>query len=916
MRTWKGLHIEAEGSGISEPLSYQVNLLGTLLGHVIREQAGEPIFNLVETLRSRLKSGEDGYDAVRRRIGELSMDELFWLIRSYTAFFNLVNEAERQEIIRINHEAEVSETPDSPRSESIMDAVHRLKDRGLSVDGVLDLIGDMDIQPTLTAHPTEARRGSILYKQKQIAALLSRIPLKGELSPWEKDRIFTRIYHEIGLLMTTDDIRGERLQVLDEVDNVLYYCKNAIWETVPRIYHDLRNALKVYYDQVPDMQPFLRYRSWIGGDRDGNPFVTPEVTRQALRAYRETALRNYRDAVVKLWQELSPSDLRVKVSEELLASIQADAAFVSLDQHQLTRYRHEPYRLKLRYMQERIERLLREPDAATYTADAFEEDLLILKRSLETSGLGDIGAYGLLSDLIIRARVFGFHLASLDIRQHSRIHEQAVEELLHLGGVTDRYSDLGEAEKIALLEAELLNPRPLAGCFSDFSDNTENVLGAMAVMREAMERDSGSIGSYIISMTHGVSDMLEAILLAKEANLWRLRDGKVESAVDVVPLFETISDLERAGGLMEDLFNSRVYKKHLAGRGNFQEIMLGYSDSNKDGGFWTANWALQEGHEHLSSVCRKYDIRFRLFHGRGGSVGRGGGRANQAIFSMPPESRNGKLRFTEQGEIISFRYAQNRIARRHLEQIVNAILQTVHETQCDPGCSPVMTNMMTELSRHSMKAYRELIDNPDFWEWYKQLTPIEFIGRLPIASRPVSRKAARDVEFDDLRAIPWVFAWTQTRYSLPGWYGMGTAFSQVIAADPENLSLLREMWETWSFFRTVLDNAQLEMARARLEIAAHYNRLSQSDFHEKIVEDFEQAREVVLKITGQKELLDNHPVIQKSIHLRNPYTDVLNLVQVELLRRWKEAPEAEHGALRHAVFLSINGISAAMQSTG
>ncbi|MFO8084723.1 MAG: phosphoenolpyruvate carboxylase [Desulfobacterales bacterium] len=921
MKEWSGLNIELEGGGISEPLSYHVNLLGTLLGQVIREQAGKDIFELVEDLRNLCKavekvSVETGYEAVEQKIRSLSLDKLFWLIRAYTAFFNLVNEAERQEIIRINREAEQTETPESSRGESILEAVHRFKERGLKFEEVFGLIRDVDIQPTLTAHPTEARRGSILYKQKRIAGLLSRIPIRCELSDREKEDVFTQIYHVIGFLLATDDVRSGRLGVMDEVENGLYYCRNAIWETVPRIYQDLKEAMETFYGKAPDFHPFLQYRTWIGGDRDGNPNVTPKVTVKALRIYRTAALEGYRAALTNLWQVLSLSSRRVAVSDELLDSLEKEAETLRLDPDFLRRYRYEPYRLKISYVLERIEALLREPEKSDYTAQDFIADLEMINRSLKISGLGDMSTFGQLFGLLVRTHVFGFHLVSMDLRQHSGVHEKAVSELFRLAGVTDRYMNLSEPEKRELLEAELLNPRPLVGGSRDISESTTQVLQTLEVARNTMERDEKAIGAYIVSMTHTVSDMLEVLLLAKEVNLWRLDEGKVVSSIDVVPLFETISDLNRSAELMAEIFSSRIYRMHLKAREDFQEIMLGYSDSNKDGGYLMANWALEKSHGNLADVCREHNIRFRFFHGRGGSIGRGGGRANQAIFAMPPASRNGRLRFTEQGEVISFRYALSPIARRHLEQIVNAVFGTVHQIECDMGCTPEMTEIMSTIASRSMTAYRELIDDPEFWEWYRQITPIEQISHLPIASRPVSRKSTENVTFGDLRAIPWVFSWTQTRYNLPGWYGMGRALGDLIDEDENNLVRCREMWKNWMFFNMVLENAQREMARARLKIAARYDRLSKLNFHERIAADFEKARQVILAITEQEELMDNHPVIQKSIRLRNPYTDVLNLVQIELLRRWQSASDENRGPIRHALFLSINGIAAAMQSTG
>jgi phosphoenolpyruvate carboxylase len=531
-------------------------------------------------------------------------------------------------------------------------------------------------------------------------------------------------------------------------------------------------------------------------------------------------------------------------------------------------------------------------------------------------GLGLLSSYQSLSNLIIRSQVFGFHLAALDIRQHSQVNEAVIAELLKLSGVSENYPTLRESEKVALLEKELVNPRPLCGDREDLSVQSIELLDVFKLIRSAMHKDQQAIGAYIVSMTHSVSDLLEVLLLAKEVGIWRTKDDVVITPLDVVPLFETIEDLEGAASLMEALYKNALYRRHLRARNDFQEIMLGYSDSNKDGGFWMANWALHKGQEHLSEVGLQYNIKMRFFHGRGGSVGRGGGRANQAIFAIPTQSRSGRMRFTEQGEVISFRYARPFIARRHLEQIVNAVLLTANDRECDVGCSPQMQALMERIATQSMQAYRKLIDDPKFWPWYKQLTPIEHIGSLPIASRPVSRVSASEVQFDDLRAIPWVFSWTQTRYNLPGWYGAGTAIEEEIKNDSETLNQLQEMWQSWPFFRTVIENVQLELARTRLEIAQAYSGLSDDLFHDIIAAEFEKIRSAVLKITGQQSLLDNHRAIQQSIVLRNPYTDVLNLIQVELLRRWAVHSEEQSIPLRQALFLSINGIAAAMQSTG
>ena len=922
MRSWKGLKIESEGEGISAHLSHQVNLLGTLLGQVVRERAGDGVFDLVENLRHGCKEAsrknDPGlYDQVRDSIRKLSLDEIFWLIRSYSSFFHLINEAERQEITRLNRIKAMSQSPESPMPDSILEAVSKIKGDGASETQVLEMLKRLDIQPTLTAHPTEVRRGSLLFKQNRIAKLLADIPVDAELTEREKDAVFTRIYHEIGLIMATEDIRADRLRVEDEVKNGLYYCEHSIWETVPRVYRDLHEAMEICYAiPSPYIRPFLRYRSWIGGDRDGNPYVTPGVTRQTLRVHQNAAWKGYLRELDLLWTELSISSLRIDTPEILKKSLEEDENNFDLNRSQFRRYRLEPFRLKIFYMIEKLERSQDGAAPETYPVDAFRADLNVLRDALSEAGLSDLAARGRLADLIVRGKVFGFHMAALDMRQHSGVHERTVEEMLEAAGAASGYSKMEEKRKLEILEQELANPRPLVKTGEDLSETAAEVLETFEMIREAMDQNPESVGGYIVSMTHDVSDMLEVLLLAKETGLWKYRRDRVASRLDIAPLFETISDLENSGELLKNMFASPVYRKHLRCRDNFQEIMLGYSDSNKDGGYWTSNWSLEKALKELSEVCSNHGIRFRFFHGRGGSIGRGGGRANQAILSQAPESRNGAIRFTEQGEVISFRYARTSIAHRHLEQIVNAVIHAASDPACDSGCLPPMRALMEKISDRAMKTYRELIDDPAFWDWYKKATPIEHIGRLPIASRPVSRKSAKDTEFDDLRAIPWNFSWTQTRYNIPGWYGIGTALAQTAGKDKQDLELLEEMWKSWPFFKAMLENAQLEMARSRLEISRVYSRRASGNIHEKIAAEFERAEKWVLKITGQKELIDNHPTIKKVIGLRNPYTDVLNLVQIELLRRWENTGENEKGPIRHALFLSINGIAAAMQSTG
>ncbi len=930
MKKWENLNVQSRGNGIFPRLSRRINLFRELLSVAIRQQSGEEIFQLIETLRALCRDAYQDEQAEKREealaiIRELSLKDIQDIIRCYTTYFHLVNKSEQYEIAFINRDRELESSPDKPRAESIAAGIALLKAEGHSLEEVLEIISQLDVQPTLTAHPTEARRRSILYKQQHISKLLDKLERR-QMTPKETEDVKTGLFHQISLMLATDEVRAERLTVIDEVQQGLYFFTTTIWEIIPRIYEDIRNALVLYYDADPniDLPIILKYRSWIGSDQDGNPFVTPDVTRGTLRSHRLAVLRKYQDALRLLRRELSLSSRLTRVSVELSASLREEAEKFSLGEDVLRLYKNEPFRLKINYIQQKIDALLTAEEASEappldYGSDAFIADLQLLKSALEDSGVEGLPASLTLNDLIIRARTFGFHIAASDVRQHSRIHEAAVAELLKVAGVSDDYYALSEGERVAKLTEELKNPRPLAPSWVPLAGDTAYAIDSLKTVRDALQKDPKSIGCYIISMTHDLSDMLEVLLLAKEVGLWEWRDGNISARIDVVPLLETIDDLQRAEALLDQMFAHEIYRKQLAARDDFQEIMLGYSDSNKDGGYWMANWALYKGQHAIAAACRKHNIDFRLFHGRGGTVGRGGGRANRAILALPENSYTGRIRFTEQGEVITFRYAIPAITHRHLEQIVNAMLQAACKAvavKSEQSFSPEAEKLISAIADQSMKNYQALISDPTFWKSYIEITPIEHISRLPIASRPVSRKSANMVDFEDLRAIPWVFAWTQIRYNLPGWYGFGSALADILENDKNALKTLQSLYKSWPFLKTVIDNAQLELGRTHLVIAEYYTRLTGKHFHGKILNDFQKAIAAVCEITGQQDIMEDAKVLKRSIELRNPYTDVLNLLQLELLSRWKNITEKEQEEMRHVLFLSINGVAAAMQSTG
>lgn len=906
------------------------DLVTTLLDEVVdgpRATARDTARELVALCQPGA-AASGGLTEVRTRLAGRSNEELLEFIRYLTVRFHLLNNAEKANIARVNHERERVETFKKPRAESIAEGVRSVADAGLTMEQTVALLEKLDIQPTLTAHPTEARRRSLQAKLREVSDLL-RIRRSADSTPTDARRAEARMRQVTRMLLVTDDVRARRLGVIDEVRNGLHFLTGAIWDAVVLLGRDLAEGVSGVHDRgdakmsLADVPPLLRYRTWMGGDRDGNPRVTAEVTRRTLELLSGAAREKLLAAINDLRQELSVSDRRCEAPAALLAAIQRESAFKAADADILAHAQHEPYRVRVLQIQSK---LANDPG---YSRAALLADLEALRSWLHEVGLREEADEGPLAELILRVKVFGLHLASLDLRQHSAVHERVVSELLKLGGVHPDYASLDEDARLAILRTELSGPRPLLRRGAQVSEESAELLGVLEVVAAAQAREPDSVKAYVVSMTHSVSDLLEVLLLMKETGLFRIEDDGVKSGLDVVPLLETIDDLSRGPELLTQLFGESVYKAQLAARGKvestdgspFQEIMLGYSDSNKDGGYLMANVALRAAQQRLSEVCRAHGIAFRLFHGRGGSVGRGGGRANRAILSMPTAAHNGRIRFTEQGEVISFRYGVPAIARRHIEQIVSAMIVSGRRGGLiGPPDAPAVNHesaaLLDRLAERSMQAYRALIEDPEFWPWFVAVSPVRHIGGLPIASRPVLRSGGR-LTFESLRAIPWVFSWTQMRSIAPSWYGMGAALGEL---SRDQMQRLKDAHGTWEFFRTVISNVQREMARARLEIARFYalEHPSGERMHGLIEQDFAATAKAILEISGQESLLAGEPVIARAIAARNPWTDLLNLAQVELLKRARESSEVDDspGGLQQAIFASINAIAAAMQSTG
>lgn len=912
------LNVEPEAYGLSPSLSNDLRILDRILGKVLGDQEGEEFID-----QARHFASAEDLDitewAKTERPGDLSA-ALGRIARAFTAYFQLANLAEQKEIVRVNRER------GNGRRESIRDAVLTLKNQGKSAAEMQALLDRLEITPTLTAHPTEAKRRAVLDKLYAIVRSLSDHERGPGLSdPLDSENeALEALERTLTLLWQTDEMRAVQLTVEEEVRNALYFFEQTLFEVVPWLHDDLFDALQeAYPGERFTVRPFLKYRSWVGGDRDGNPKVTPEVTWQSLLTHRARALEILLKRAGNLRREFTQSQNLVPVSPEVEAIALAFAEEGLVTPQECERYSQEPYVRLMLGVEEKLRRTLARAPGGYGDEDELLVHLRAAEESLQVNRTAALAQKGPLAHLVRQVEAFGFRLAGLDVRQHSERHERALAELLKAAGEEEDYLKLSEDERVALLSRELGNPRPLVPADYVPSPETRTVVDVFAVLRRACrELSPRSVGSYVISMTHGVSDVLEVLLLAKEAGLLRTGpEGTLESDLDVVPLFETIDDLNRSADLVGQMFSNPAYRAHLKARGDSQEIMLGYSDSSKDGGFLSANWALQSTLSRISAVSREHKVPIRYFHGRGGTVGRGGGRANRAILAQPAGSFDGRIRFTEQGEVISFRYSIAPIAHRHLEQIVSAALiaaSHADEVSNESEFAPIMGR----LESASREAYRSLVyEDPDFWTFYTQATPIEHISLLPIASRPVFRPGKALTGIEGLRAIPWNFAWVQSRTTLVGWYGLGAALEPLLA-ESKTREELRRMYQTWPFFRTIVDNAQLELMRAHIPTSRRYaERVEPKEigkrFQSRIEEEFERTVAAVLQITQQPEILDSAKVVRSTVLFRNPAVTPLSAIQVALMDAYPDLDDdARSGAWRQAMLQSIAGIAAAMQSTG
>ncbi|WP_254768812.1 phosphoenolpyruvate carboxylase [Salinilacihabitans rarus] len=885
-----------------------VRELGALLGDVLEEQTSRRAFETVESCRTAAidyRSGDiDSREPLARELEGLSPHQQRIVARAFTTYFELINLAEERERVRSIR----ADSQEGTLEDSLEQAAAELAEE--DTETVERILEDVLIEPTFTAHPTEARRKTVKAKLRAVATHLETLDER-LLTDKESEQVWRDVDAEVTSLWQTPQVRKRQPEPEDEARNVQWYLENTLFDVVGEVYDELADALEDEVGANLDVPKLFEFRSWAGSDRDGNPFVTPEVTANTLARQREVVIEKYRDELKRLSGVLSQDGSRIDAGGEFAASLEADRERLPGSARTAEeRYPGEPYRQKLKLMRERLERV---GDVRPGGYDGVEEllaDLDLIAASLRENGAETV-VEAHVDPLRRQVATFGFSLASLDLRDHRQKHTDAIAETLERQGVD--YKSLSEDERVELLTDAILQDGPVIDLEDreDLSEGTARVLRLFASLADwQAEYGVHAVDTYCISMTEEPSHVLEVLFLADQSGIVSLPE---HAGIDVVPLLETEYALSGARRIMGTLFENEAYAQALEARGRTQEIMLGYSDSNKENGFLAANWSLYKNQRRLAEICEDHDVKMRLFHGRGGSISRGGGPMNEALLALPNSTVTGQVKFTEQGEAISEKYGNPRIAERNIEQMLNAQLRARKRALEQPreNVPDEWLDAMETMADAARREYRDLLESEGFVQYFEQATPITVIENLDLGSRPASRSGERTVE--DLRAIPWVFSWTQARCILPGWYAIAEGIDAYLE-DDGSVETLQEMYDEWAFFRTTLDNAALSLSRTELEIAAEYADLADEDLREaffpRVSEEYERAVDLVTTI-GQRETLHTRDWLGENLERRNPYVDPLNLLQTHLLGRTHRT-DVEERTLR----LTVKGIAAGMKNTG
>ncbi|MBI1174419.1 MAG: phosphoenolpyruvate carboxylase [Sideroxydans sp.] len=916
----------ADISSKDVPLREDIRLLGRILGDTLREQEGTETFELVENVRRaavRFRKTQDEVDGdqLEQLLDSLSPRDTLSVVRAFSYFSQLSNIAE--DLHHNRRRRAHLKAGSKPQEGSVQLALNRIQGKNIDADALQAFFDKALISPVLTAHPTEVQRKSILDSQLIISSILAQRD-RLDMTPEELEENEIALRRFILILWDTRMLRTSKLTVPDEIKNGLTYYSYTFLDEIPNIYANLEAQLEKRYGKPFSIPPFLRIGSWIGGDRDGNPYVTHDVMQNAAERHSALILEHYLSEVNTLGLRLSMSTRLVNISPEL-------EAFSAQSPDEALSREDEPYRRALIAIYSRLAATAKnlghrvahlrpaDPDSKPYAdAQEFIGELDILIDSLYRHKAFYL-ARGRLANLRRAAEVFGFHLAPLDMRQHSGVHEQVVSELLATAGHVG-YMEMDEAARRMILLSTLQAGKHLVADMEKFSPTVQGELRIMQAAADIHRRFSrAALPNYIISMTKGVSDMLEVALMLQQSGLLDA-DTAPALHINITPLFETIADLRGCGQIMDDLFSIPYYRALLKRRGNTQEVMLGYSDSNKDGGYLTANWELYKAELELVKVFEKHDVNLRLFHGRGGTVGRGGGPSFQAILAQPPGSVNAQIRITEQGEVIGSKYSDPEIGRRNLETLIAATMEAtlLHHHGAD-SAMPECHRIMEALSLDAFAAYRKLVyETPGFNDYFFAATPIREIAELNIGSRPSARKASDKIE--DLRAIPWVFSWSLSRAILPGWYGFGSAVKQFVEREGEaGLKQLQAMNKDWAFFRGLLSNMDMVLSKTDMGIASRYAELVTDEslrdrIFGEIEAEWQRTIEMLFAITGASTLLADNPTFARSLATRTPYIDPLNHLQVSLLHRHRDGDTDER--VKRAIHITINGIAAGLRNSG
>lgn len=905
-------------------LRSSIKELGFLLGEVLIEQEGIHLFNNVEKLRALTKNLRNKNDLlsvkkIKKLISKLTLTEVHQIIKAFSIYFILVNAADEANKILSNQIANKNRTIGNSFLDKSFNEIKKISSDKAFIEKI---ISNLEIFLVFTAHPTEATRQTILKKINRISNLIIEKEL-GLILGSEDSLIKRKIKTEITLLWQSNEVRFSKITITDEIIRGQFFFKESIYRVLPDFYEALSISHNKYFSsELKFESPVIKFGSWIGSDRDGHPFVTVQTTVDTFNLHRKEIIKLYLDELNRIYEHLSISDNIRDVLPQLRKSIEADRKKlkVSLTDNKL-REPSEVYRTGLYLIYKKLENTVDKKNLHYLNSDEFLNDIELIAKSF-LKNRSKLIYTELLKPLIIKIKTFGFHFVKLDVRQNSEQIRNSIAQLIKANLMINNYLELPERKKVTLITSELNKSYNFNKIESRLSNQARKIVNEVALIRWAKDNISPySADDYIISNCSSVSDILSVLYIAKLVGLVKIKNGKVVySDIDILPLFETIEDLRNSGSIMNDLLKVRLYKEHLKARNNFQKVMLGYSDSNKDGGIVTSNFELYKTQIELEKLSRK-KFHLILFHGRGGSISRGGGPVNQSILAQPPDTIKGKIKITEQGEMISSKFLLPQIAKQSLETVTSAVMLKTAQSYSNHHKSEISKYLMKfeKISERAYQTYNSLLQNKDFISYFRTVTPIDIIEKLEIGSRPASRKKNPDIK--SLRAIPWVFSWTQNRQTISGWYGFGTAIFDSIENQDISFAELRNLYGSWRFFNSMVQNIEMVLFKTDMLIGKEYTLLSKNKYAKGIFDlirnEYDKSVEAVLKITGERKLLDHDKLLQRTLSLRNPYLDPISFLQIELIRKYRASREsANKNKLLKILRSSVNGIAAGIRNTG